>query len=595
MSHPAPSITPEALLAHHQWVRALARSLVRDPNEADDLVQETWLAALRNPPRQAGSIRAWLGRVLRNSARQAARSEGRRGAREHAVARPEGLEVAAADAVARVEAQRLVVARVLALGEPSRSAIVLHFFEGLSPRDISRQLGIPVGTVRARIRRALSRMRADLDQEHGSRDEWALALAPVLGPLPASPTDVTDAGTLARSTLPAVAATVVAATSRLDSIRQEIGRVTERAAVVGAEALRVESRVRDERASRGRMSTETSRLRTAIDTLTSRMGERGGAGASEAESSDNGRDASSGPRFPFLAYEDALGAVDWTEAGRRIHALIRFMPELVPIVVAEKLPPAEVVGRKQQLTAPVLELVLELRRRDFPECHGTGQLAHPAIACQTVAAVLDAADLSLSAAQSRALEAVARRYDAEDRRSRSERTGDEPVLVIGASEADARRRFLAAVMALLTDAQREALRPSVSRGLLGPDMFSAALVWQGRRTAHMVVEDRDAYGAELWSQLTADVEFEDAAVHGAVRAIFDAWLAELPQEEFTVPFTAMAKNGWHRDERLADWADRTVDLYRELERIRGSDAVLDRLGSARLFIPYRALGPTDDR
>src|SRR5205814_10341316 len=49
--------TPEELLAHAGWVRALARELVRDASTADDLVQETWLAALRHPPRAGSSMR----------------------------------------------------------------------------------------------------------------------------------------------------------------------------------------------------------------------------------------------------------------------------------------------------------------------------------------------------------------------------------------------------------------------------------------------------------------------------------------------------------------------------------------------------------
>ena len=39
--------TPEEMLEHSGWVRALARALVRDAATADDIAQETWLAALR--------------------------------------------------------------------------------------------------------------------------------------------------------------------------------------------------------------------------------------------------------------------------------------------------------------------------------------------------------------------------------------------------------------------------------------------------------------------------------------------------------------------------------------------------------------------
>jgi len=48
----------ETLLSHRPFVRALARRLVRDEARAEDVVQETWLAALRRPPRHAGALRA---------------------------------------------------------------------------------------------------------------------------------------------------------------------------------------------------------------------------------------------------------------------------------------------------------------------------------------------------------------------------------------------------------------------------------------------------------------------------------------------------------------------------------------------------------
>jgi DNA-directed RNA polymerase specialized sigma24 family protein len=59
----------ERLLHHSEWLAALARRLVRDGASADDLVQETWLAALRHPPAAGRSVRAWLTTVARRLAR----------------------------------------------------------------------------------------------------------------------------------------------------------------------------------------------------------------------------------------------------------------------------------------------------------------------------------------------------------------------------------------------------------------------------------------------------------------------------------------------------------------------------------------------
>src|SRR5438105_7276274 len=79
----APSpVRPEALLDHAVWLRRLATTLVRGSDDAEDLVQETWLAALRSPPSDDRPVRGWLTEVIRNAHRMRARSRARRWARE---------------------------------------------------------------------------------------------------------------------------------------------------------------------------------------------------------------------------------------------------------------------------------------------------------------------------------------------------------------------------------------------------------------------------------------------------------------------------------------------------------------------------------
>src|SRR6185503_8317505 len=64
--HTTPTL--EGLLDEAGWLRTLAASLASDAAQAEDLVQDTWLAALRREPRP-GEARPWLGRVVRNLAR----------------------------------------------------------------------------------------------------------------------------------------------------------------------------------------------------------------------------------------------------------------------------------------------------------------------------------------------------------------------------------------------------------------------------------------------------------------------------------------------------------------------------------------------
>ena len=65
-----PSMTTEmdALLSHAGWLRDLALNLVRDPSLADDLVQETWVAALAERSAPVRSSRAFLATVVRRLA-----------------------------------------------------------------------------------------------------------------------------------------------------------------------------------------------------------------------------------------------------------------------------------------------------------------------------------------------------------------------------------------------------------------------------------------------------------------------------------------------------------------------------------------------
>ncbi|MEO6596167.1 MAG: sigma factor [Planctomycetota bacterium] len=52
------------LLIHAEFVRTLARDLVRDPHSVDDLAQEAWLQTLRRPPRHGTSLRSWLAALV---------------------------------------------------------------------------------------------------------------------------------------------------------------------------------------------------------------------------------------------------------------------------------------------------------------------------------------------------------------------------------------------------------------------------------------------------------------------------------------------------------------------------------------------------
>lgn len=184
----------EALLAHSDFVRGLARSLLADRNAANDVVQQTWVAAMTHKGKEIRSLPAWLAAVVRNFARLRMRSDERRRRREQAVARPEGLP-STEEIIEREAVRGHVVEAVLDLKEPYRTVIVFRYYEDLPTGEIARRLDLPASTVRTRISRGLEILRGRLDRLYGrDRRAWQAALAPLAGLKIALPAAALPAG-----------------------------------------------------------------------------------------------------------------------------------------------------------------------------------------------------------------------------------------------------------------------------------------------------------------------------------------------------------------------------------------------------------------
>lgn len=164
--------TVEELLRDAEWMRALARRLLDQGADADDAFQDAWVVALE---KDAGA-RPWIGGVLKNLARERWRGDRARRRREETAARAEA-QASTADVVARAQAQSRLVAAVLALDEPQRSAILHHYFDGVSAAEIARRAGVPDSTVRNRLKRGIDELRRRLERERGAA--WAAMIAPI--------------------------------------------------------------------------------------------------------------------------------------------------------------------------------------------------------------------------------------------------------------------------------------------------------------------------------------------------------------------------------------------------------------------------------
>lgn len=173
----------ELALTHSDWLTRLAESLVRDAGVARDLSAQ---ALERLEPRDdVRDERAFLARVVERLAVRHRRGEARRRRRERIAAEARGARAsaapAAADVAADLETQRLLLDAVSALRAPSREALVLRYYHGMSAAEIARSREISPAAARKRLQRATEELRQRLDRSHVSREAWLGAIAPLAG------------------------------------------------------------------------------------------------------------------------------------------------------------------------------------------------------------------------------------------------------------------------------------------------------------------------------------------------------------------------------------------------------------------------------
>lgn len=161
---PADRAFREAAVACLDGLYGFALSLARDRTVAEDLVQETYLRALRatRKAEPGPGLRSWMFTILhnvwRNERRRAVPLELDAESVEHvADASPDPL-----DSVDRLQAGGRVLAAIEALPDPFREAIVLRCVEGFSYQEMAAIVGCPAGTVMSRLARARGLLRRAL-------------------------------------------------------------------------------------------------------------------------------------------------------------------------------------------------------------------------------------------------------------------------------------------------------------------------------------------------------------------------------------------------------------------------------------------------
>jgi RNA polymerase sigma-70 factor (ECF subfamily) len=159
----------EEILPHLDAAYNLARWLVRNGDDADDIVQEAYLRAFRHfDGFRGGDARAWLLRIVRNTSYRWLRKNR---AQEPATEFDEsihsgGLETTNPETLMLRNADGQLVERALTgLPVSFREMLVLRELQGLTYREIADVVGVPPGTVMSRLSRARNRFRHAVSDE----------------------------------------------------------------------------------------------------------------------------------------------------------------------------------------------------------------------------------------------------------------------------------------------------------------------------------------------------------------------------------------------------------------------------------------------
>ena len=325
MSPVMPQLTDEALipglragdeatlqvLIDRYWERAyrvVVHQVGGDPGAAEDVTQQTFVEVLNGAGRfeEGRRFRPWFFRVLRNTAADHRRAQGRRWRHERGAAesRREREVDASADAT-RDEAAALIRAGVSQLEAPLREVISLRYLEGLSLAETAEALAIPQGTVSTRARRGLEALKQRLSPELAATLTSAglgaaLADAALRAPGAPAAAEVAAASTLRPEALPPTpapptAAQVAGRVARPRRVAPALGAI----AVIGLGAAAVYSLALDGPGSRVAGRLPAGAPRAGAQTLPA--GDAGGSPTAPADEASTSAPSTTPRRVSVVA------------------------------------------------------------------------------------------------------------------------------------------------------------------------------------------------------------------------------------------------------------------------------------------------------
>jgi len=162
------------VVAHHQdLVYGVARRLTRDPDDAEDLAQETFIRAYRALRTYDGDriralhLRGWLAQIALNLGRNRARAARPAIPIEAAPEIPDAVSAEPSSVAQRREAARFWSCLLGTLPDRYRRAVELRHVDGLSYSELSTALRKPVGTVKSDVHRGVALLRAAYERQAG--------------------------------------------------------------------------------------------------------------------------------------------------------------------------------------------------------------------------------------------------------------------------------------------------------------------------------------------------------------------------------------------------------------------------------------------
>ena len=147
-----PNQLEELIRAHQDTLYRTALAILGDPQEAEDAVQDAFLAFLEKAPADLEQPGAWLMRVVVNGCRSRLRRAWRR-----EVSLPDTLPAPGPE-------ERQELEELFALPPEDRAVIHLFYYEGCSTQEIARITGQRPGTVRSRLTRARQKLKRLLEK-----------------------------------------------------------------------------------------------------------------------------------------------------------------------------------------------------------------------------------------------------------------------------------------------------------------------------------------------------------------------------------------------------------------------------------------------